>query len=329
MSDRPQPPPKTRRLRGPARALAVALGLALAMSLLPVGWVRWMKGMAAAALRPAQQSARDGRAQAASLVGQVGSHFQNAQRAAELESQLAALREENRRLADELAGSRLSTGAAPAAGQSAQRLLQVRGVEARVLGRQAMAFLGRRHLLDVGSDERLEPESLVVAGGSKPVIDRGGDARLTPGQLVLSDHRVWGRIVEVGPYTSVVRPITAAGYRDVVRLVSPESGRAGLRRGPEGMLEGTGQAQARIRLVAVTEPIAVGDLVYSADDKAFLPEPLWYGRVVRVERPAGAAQWDIWMEPAVDAASLEQVTVLQTELNPLRVAAGQATRKVE
>jgi hypothetical protein len=106
--------------------------------------------------------------------------------------------------------------------------------------------------------------------------------------------------------------VTEPGYRDLVRL--GESG-------PQGVLEGTGEPLARVRLVEVTEPVAMGDGVYSTAGKGFLPEPLLYGRVVRVERPVGAAHWEIWMEPAADPHQTEEVAVLRVELNRLRVAA--------
>ena len=122
---------------------------------------------------------------------------------------------------------------------------------------------------------------------------------------------MWGKIVELGSHASVVRGVTEPGYRDLVGL--------GDSAGTEGMLEGTGQPLVRIRLVAVTEPVSVGDRVYTATGKGVLPVPLLYGRIVRLQRPVGAAYWEIWMQPAV-AEEPERVAVLRVELNPLRVA---------
>ncbi len=78
---------------------------------------------------------------------------------------------------------------------------------------------------------------------------------------------------------------------------------------------------ARVRLVEVTRPVSVGDLVYTAAEKGVLPAPLLYGRVVRLQRPIGAAHWEIWMQPALAADEPQQVAVLRTELNPSRLAA--------
>ena len=65
----------------------------------------------------------------------------------------------------------------------------------------------------------------------------------------------------------------------------------------------------------------MGDAVYSIAGKGFLAEPLLCGRVVRLERPVGAAHWEIWMQPAVDPHRTDEVAVLTIEVDPLRVAA--------
>jgi hypothetical protein len=51
-----------------------------------------------------------------------------------------------------------------------------------------------------------------------------------------------------------------------------------------------------------------------------LPEPLLCGRVARVERPVGAAHWEIWMQPAMAADEPTRVSVLTIELSPARLA---------
>ena len=87
------------------------------------------------------------------------------------------------------------------------------------------------------------------------------------------------------------------------------------------------QRLARIRAIDVTEPVAEGDLVFSASLAGVVDEPLLYGRVVRVERPAEASSWEIWMEPAVPAAGPSEVLVLCTEVNPLRLADRQTSSR--
>ena len=177
-----------------------------------------------------------------------------------------------------------------------------------MLGHQARVFLSKVGLLDVGSTSGVRPESFVVE--MPPLVDRGEDCGVESGQWVASGGCVWGKVSRGGSATSTVRPITKPGYRDLVTLTGPD----GKGRGPQGILEGTGEPLARVRLVAVTEPVAVGDLVWTASGKGLLPKPLLCGRVARVERPAGAAHWDIWIEPTVNAAEVQGTVILQAEV---------------
>ena len=286
--------------------------MAILLALLPGSWTGPMRDAAQVLLRPGQRATSGLRQQGNRAATWLKSHFQTAARLAEAQRELERLTQENRRLAAELAAleSRPPQTSAHATDDQAGRLLRARCVPARVLGRQARSFLGRRHLLDVGSSKGIEPEALVVDGPA--LIDRGSDAELQHGQLVLAGKRVWGKIVELGSHTSVVRAVTEPGYRDLVQIGDPP--------GRQGILEGTGESLCRVRLVEVTGPVSVGDPVYTAAGRGVLPVPLLYGRITRLERPVGAAHWEIWMQPAVGIGEPDHVAVLTTELNPLRVA---------
>ncbi|MHC4178136.1 MAG: rod shape-determining protein MreC [Planctomycetota bacterium] len=298
------------RLRPPAVSLAIGVLVSAVLALLPGRWTGSIRGAAATLLRPGQIAASGLRRHGTRATTRIKVHFQTAARLAEAEDELQGLRRDNRRLAAELAAAQSRPpGPAGNPGDDEGRLLRTRCVPARVLGRQARAFLGRHHLLDVGTRAGIEPDALVV--DCPRLIDRGRDAEIEPGQLLVAGRRVWGKVVEVGRNTSVVRGVTEPGYRDLVQLGDPP--------GPQAMLEGTGEPLPRVRLVEVTEPVSIGDAVYTATGKGVLPVPLLCGRIVRLERPVGAAYWDIWMQPAV-AEEPERVAVLRTELNPLRVA---------
>jgi len=303
-------------------ALAIALAAAVGLLLLPGRWTAPVKGTAAAALRPGQRAAAAISEQADRASGAVRRHFRTAGQLAEAQQEVERLKAENGRLAAQLAAAKRPARPAPEdARDEAHRLLVARCVTARVLGRQARAFLARHAILDAGSRSGIEPGALAV-DPPPALIDRGIDAGLAPGRLVLADSRVWGKVVEVGTVTSTVQRVTEPGYRDVVRLAGPGMPGQAPRLGPEGILEGTGQPLARVRLVAVSEPVETGDLVYAAAG-GVLPEPLLYGRVVRLEQPVGAAHWEIWMEPAAAASHPDQLAVLRVELNPLRVSSRQ------
>ena len=352
---------KLKKLPGsPAGTLVMGLVLAVVSMLLPAPWTGAIKGRVAAVLRPGQVGVLGLREQGRRIVERARSQFHTARKLAEAEAQRDRLAEENRRLAAELALANrqppgkqlgdwpdfraakmglspsetqpprpeqesdaagdcpdfraakmgLSPSETPDAGP-ARPLLNAGWVKARVLGQLARAFLGRRHLLDVGSESGVPPHAVIIEA-PPGLIDQGGQVGLKAGQLVLDEGRVWGKVVRVARLTSVVRTVTEPGYRDLVCLGDS---------GPQGILEGTGEPLARVRLVEVTEPVAVGDLVYSTAGKGLLAEPLLCGRIVRLERPVGAPHWEIWMEPAVDPHRTNEVAVLRIELDPSRVAA--------
>jgi len=309
------------RLASPAAVLVVGLVVALMLILTPPCRVAPVKEAAAILLEPGQLGVRSLRKLSSRLTEWAKTHLHTAAKLTDAQHELRRLREENRRLADELTGLRKwrSHGEEDSIDKPADRLLKARCVSARVLGQQARTFLVRQHLLDVGSEAGVQAEAPVV--DMRPLlIDCGSDASVQSGQLVLHQGRVWGKVVEVGSYTSAVRTLTEPGYRDLVRLASPNADPDASGKGPCGILEGTGESLARIRLIEVTEPVVVGDLVYNVAGKGVLPRPLLCGRVVRVERPVGAAHWGIWMEPVVDAGQPDRVAVLRVELNPLRLA---------
>jgi len=334
------------RLDGPARALLVGLALCAGLACLPQQWSNGLKDSAALVCEPGCRASVRLQAAVRDVGRSIRAQFATADQLLAARQEIERLEQQNARLRRELAALRTAVanrpnmetphshatasdgkpwdGSTSESLESLQPLLRAKTIPANVLGAQARTFLARRRLLDVGALEGVEPDALVLdqpALLDPPVLlDQGDDARLSPGQLVLCGAAVWGRIVEVGRHVSTVCPVTEQGFRDVVQLVDPQSGGRLGPHCPQGLLEGTGQPLARIRSIEVTEPVAVGDLVFSASVSGLVETPLLYGRVVRVERPAGASSWEIWMEPAVPARGVEQVRVLCAEVNPLRLA---------
>ena len=139
-----------------------------------------------------------------------------------------------------------------------------------------------------------------LASAEPQLLDQGRDAGIAPGGMVLAGARIWGKITAVGPHTSTVQRVTDSGYRDLVQLASQRDGR--LHFAARGMLVGHGERLCKVELVEASEPITVGDLVFSADD-GVLDVPLLYGRIARLERKPAAGQWEIWMEPALPVSA--------------------------
>jgi cell shape-determining protein MreC len=308
-----------RRLFSPALLLAGGWAVSLAIWFLPANNMAVVKGCLGAALRPAQVGLLTVRQRVATIVSQIETHTDTVQRLANCEADRRRLEEQNRRLAAELALLESRT-AQRERRQSDDRLLLPGCVAARVLGRQAWDFLAEERILDVGSHAGVRGEALAI-GGPKSLLDQGSNRRLESDELVLAEGRAWGKIDEVGPETSTVRTPCEPGFRDLVRLGAPPAAGRRPRLGPQGLLEGTGEPLARVRRVDVTEPVAVGDAVYTASGLGIVRQPLLYGLVVRVERPVGAAHWEIWMKPAFDSEP-ESVVVLRTQINPARAELG-------
>ncbi len=317
--DPAQSPRLHRRLVSPALLLAGGWAVSAAIWFLPASYAAAVKGCLGAALRPAQVGLLTVREGMAAVASRIDAHANTVQRLAQSEADRRRLEEENHRLAAELALLRIRTTEEERR-QSDDRLLVAGCIPARALGRQARDFLVSEGILDVGSRAGVRGEVLVV-GDPKSLLDQGANRRLESEELVLAQGCVWGKIVEVGPQTSTVRTPCEPGFRDLVRLGVPQADGRPARLGPQGLLEGTGEPLARVRHVDVTEPVAVGDAVYTASGQGILPQPLLYGFVVRVQRPVGAAHWEIWMKPALDSEP-ESVVVLRTQLNPARVDLG-------
>ncbi|MDZ7618585.1 MAG: rod shape-determining protein MreC [Patescibacteria group bacterium] len=288
----------------PPRALAAALAVAVLLAALPQSWLAPARGWAFSLLQPGQRVAGVVVDVGRRVNGRVTSHFTNAVELASARQTVQRLATENHRLAQQVEAlqHRIATHDAqtPAAERS---LLKLGGVEARVVGRQARSYLLRRELLDVGLRDGIEPGALVLRGAA--ILDRGEGQGVRSGHLVLAAAGVWGMVVQTGPNTAVMRTLTSPGFRDVVRLRSPD--------GPEGILDGVGESLCRIRLVDITEPAAVGDEVLAAS-LAGLGVPLpRYGVIDRVEQPVGAAHWDLWMRPALTGPSPDTVIVVRVE----------------
>lgn len=311
---------RPRAAAAPWASLGAVLVASLVLALLPPRATAPLKNTVSILLTPGQRWATGVREQASRALANLNHRLAAAEEQRTAAEELDRLRQRNQELETALALAierEHSAEEEDAPASASAPLIRPALVQARVLGPQARAFLQRLEIVDAGTDAGLESDSLVFAA-SPVVLDQGRNAGLSLDDVALAGRSVVGRLVEVRPQTSVVRTVTDAAYRDLVQLAEPAGER--LRRGPRGVLEGTGESLCRIRLVEVTEPVSVGDLVLAAGEAGAGASDAVYGRVARVERRAGDAHWQIWMEPAAGRESPREVAVLRLQLNPERLA---------
>jgi cell shape-determining protein MreC len=313
--------------------LGASLALSVVLSLIPGSLVSPIRQVVQAVLRPGLVAAGKAVAVGGACRGTVASRWSQAAEDMRLRAELRRQQARVRELEAELIAAQLRPKAEARATEVSRTEPLVRGrlIEARLLGRQARAFLARHQWIDAG-------QSAGVAAGDwvldpPALVDQGRSAGLAPGNLVLASpvagivksppgepsagnpHElryegrcVWGKVMESAAHTSGVLRLTEPGYRDLVQLAQPQGN--SLKLGPRGVLEGTGERHCRIRLIAAAEPVSVGDLVVTTGHEGLTLQPLLYGEVVHAELPPGASHWEISVKPAV--SGVESVAVLVT-----------------
>lgn len=312
---------KTSNADRPPRWVAIVVMLLLSVGLLGVPErVRApMRSGLAAVLRPGQITARAGAQATSTAIAWFQAAGRGAEAIARLETTIEQLRDENRQLKLELAmiGYPGEAERERWTLTEANALLVPNLVPATVLGEDAVGALSRRAVVSIGRNKGIEPDTLVLDAPA-PILDQGRGEGVSGRDLVLAGRAVVGRVSKTGFVTSAVQLITDSQFRAEVQLLATSGTTE--RRGPVGVLHGTGGPLCRITQVHANEPVAPGDLVYSVGGEGLLPHPLLYGEVVRAE--PGNQFWEIWVQPAADLDKLRDVMVLRTDLNPKRMAKG-------
>lgn len=193
-------------------------------------------------------------------------------------------------------------------------------VEARVLGVETSTQFRGGYLLGQGANAGLAESDLVLEDGNA-LIDAGETRRLEPGLPVFAGRCVVGRIKRVGRWTSTVEHVTDKEFRGHAQIVRKTS--QGYQFGTTGVITGTGKDHCRLTMVPASQPVAVGDAVYTLSDGGVFPYPMYYGRIVRAEIPTGASHWELDVAPAARSARPRTVQILRKRLNP-RIAAAAA-----
>ena len=188
-------------------------------------------------------------------------------------------------------------------------------LKANILSHSGSDSLQASIVIDQGQRNQVSPESLVLES-SHPIIDQGTSESLETGQPVYAGRSVVGRIETAGQWTSSLQLITHTEYSGRARLARQTSD--GLRFGEEGILEGIGNGLCRLSGIPDTQPVAVGDEVFTGGQSSLLPDPMYYGRIIKADLLSGSA-WDIIVKPPLDMRTMTEVVVLRATVNPIRI----------
>lgn len=299
------------------------LASGLALTFVPTEATQPVKNLVRDFLRPGQQAARAVANSTKQWVKRPMRRSESEPLAAEANDELRSLRLALRRqevqaarLREKLQQMTEQQGLAPVSAARAP-LAAIRLVEARVMGEESALLWRGKQLLSAGVKDGVV-ESALVLESSRPLVDLGSDAQLSAGDAVYAGRIVIGKIADVGRYSSTLRLVTDPGYSGRARLAR-RSERGGLTWGAEGTLVADGSELCR--LMHITDPVNVGDEVFTGGADGLLPAPMYYGKVVRAELEPGAQDWSVWLQPAATTERLETVLILRRVINPERILA--------
>lgn len=202
-------------------------------------------------------------------------------------------------------------GVSPYRDQNAKSPMKIELLQAHVMGEETAALWRGGLLLDRGAGDGLAESDLVLKDDGR-LIAAGKRQKLQPGYPVFAGRCVIGRVRTVGKWTSTVEPITAVDFRGHAQIIRKTS--EGFVFGASGVIQGTGEDDCRLTLIPPSEPVAVGDEVYTLSDGGVFPVPMYYGRVTKANLPGGATHWEIHVSPATHNARPRTVQVLRKRL---------------
>lgn len=156
--------------------------------------------------------------------------------------------------------------------------------------------------------ERRDFETLLadVIGKSYPLlehhilIDLGSRHGVRQNSAVLSPEGIVGRVVSVGPLSAEVELITNNLAAAGARLANTRA---------EGVVFGSGEPLLLLDYIPISQPAAVGELVFTSGTDQIYPRGLPIGYVEDVQR-GGLVYQIIHVRPTVDWGLLEQVLVV-------------------
>lgn len=204
-------------------------------------------------------------------------------------SDLVNVREENKRLWDELLECRAAA---------------YRNKEALATNTRLQKMLDFRENLDqpmlaariIGKDPSLWFRTVI--------IDRGSNDGLTKGMPVVNGEGIVGQVFAVSPnYAKVLLAIAPSSALDVLLQKSRV----------RGILKGTGSLTYKLDYVLKTVEVQEGDQVVTAGFGGIFPTGMPVGVVSKVVRKRRGMFLDIEVKPAVDFLTLEDLLIIESE----------------
>ncbi|MFQ5657607.1 MAG: rod shape-determining protein MreC, partial [Candidatus Methylomirabilales bacterium] len=202
---------------------------------------------------------------------------------------LRAVRTENLRLKEEIAGLQLRLKVLEEERRENQRLKVLLDLR----GREPFTFVAARV---VGKDATNWFHSLLIDQGTRHGIQRHS-AVITPGGLVGQAVDVSGSITRVQLITD---PVSSVG-------VMLQSSRV------TGLLVGTQSERLRIKYLPIRAEVQVGEVVITSGLGGVYPKGIMVGKVVDVDKRSGALFQEATLKPSVDLSRLEEVLVVTGE----------------
>ncbi len=135
------------------------------------------------------------------------------------------------------------------------------------------------------------------------LLNKGQSDGFKPDMGVVTPAGVVGRIVKTTAATSVVLLVT-----------DPNNAIAGLiqRTRDEGIVEGTTQAQARLKYIPLLSNARPGDQVVTSGLVGGFPRGLAIGTITKIDKDEGALFQSAELTPDVDVGRVEEVLVIQS-----------------
>jgi len=133
------------------------------------------------------------------------------------------------------------------------------------------------------------------------LIDRGQRDGLAVDMGVVVPDGVVGRVIKVMPKTAVV--LLVSDRNSVVPGIT-QQGRE------EGLIEGAGGGQLRMKYVSTLAEVPIGELVMTSGLAGTFPKALPIGTVSAIERMPDAISQQLLLTPAINLNRLEEVLVL-------------------